>query len=98
MRGRPSAIRSAAACAAILGAALSILFGGARCACAQAAAEPKVQVCGVRVVGAGYETDDEVLRAFRWRKGTTVALLVTVPDGGIDLGEPGRDESRQNDR
>jgi len=60
----------------ILGAALSILSGGA-------AAEPKVQVCGVRVVGAGYENDDEVLRAFRWRKGTTVALLVTVPEGGL---------------
>ncbi|MGD1002654.1 MAG: hypothetical protein ABSA67_18345 [Candidatus Brocadiia bacterium] len=83
MRDRRAAGRSAAAWAAILGGALSILFGGARCARAQAAAEPKVQVCGVRVVGAGYETDDEVLRAFRWRKGTTVALLVTVPDGGL---------------
>ncbi len=83
MRGRAAAGRSAAACAAILGAALSVLFGSARCAWAQAADEPKVQVCGVRVVGAGYETDDEVLRAFRWRKGTTVALLVTVPEGGL---------------
>jgi len=83
MRDRRAAGRSAAARAAILGAALSILFGGARCAWAQAAVEPKVQVCGVRIVGAGYETDDEVLRAFRWRKGTTVALLVTVPDGGL---------------
>ena len=83
MRGRPAANRLAGTWAAILGAALPILFGGARCACAQAAAEPKVQVCGVRVVGAGYENDDEVLRAFRWRKGTTVALLVTVPEGGL---------------
>lgn len=82
MRGRPAASPSAAACAVILGAALSILLGGARLVCAQAA-EPKVQVCGVRVVGAGYENEDELLRAFRWRKGTTVALLVTVPEGGL---------------
>ena len=82
MKGRLSASRAAGTWAVILGAALSI-FGGARCACAQAAAEPKVQVCGVRVVGAGYENGDEIMRAFRWRKGTTVALLVTVPDGGL---------------
>ena len=28
-------------------------------------------------------TTTKLLRAFRWRKGTTVALLVTVPEGGL---------------
>ena len=83
MRARPAASPPAGTWAVILGAALSIPFSGARCACAQTAAEPKVRVCGVRVVGEGYENDDELLRAFRWRKGTTVALLVTVPEGGL---------------
>ncbi len=83
MRGCPAANPWPGKCAAILGAALLIALSGARCVCAQAAAEPKVQVCGVRVVGVGYENEDELLRAFRWRKGTTVALLVTVPEGGL---------------
>jgi hypothetical protein len=83
MIARPPAIRSARTWAMILSAALATPFGVARCACAQAAAEPKVQVCGVRVVGQGYENEDELLRAFHWRKGTTVALLVTVPEGGL---------------
>lgn len=83
MTGRLAVSRPAGTWAAVLGAAFSILFGGARCACAQTAAEPQVQVCGVRVVGAGYENGDEIMRAFRWRKGTTVALLVTVPEGGL---------------
>ena len=83
MTGRPAATRSARTWAMILGAALATPFGATRFACAQAAAEPKVQVCGIRVVGQGYENDEELLRAFHWRKGTTVALLVTVPEGGL---------------
>jgi hypothetical protein len=83
MEDRPAINPWSGTHAVILGAALSTLLGGARWGCAQAAAEPKVQVCGVRVVGAGYENEDELLRAFRWRKGTTVALLVTVPEGGL---------------
>jgi hypothetical protein len=66
----------------MLGAALFVP-GEVRFACGQTPAEPKVQVCGVRVVGQGYENEDDLLRAFHWRKGTTVALLVTVPQGGL---------------
>jgi hypothetical protein len=83
MRSRPAADLPAITFAMILGAAIAMPFGAARCAWAQAAEGPKVRVCGVRVVGAGYEDADDVLRAFHWRKGTTVALLVTVPEGGV---------------
>jgi hypothetical protein len=71
----------------MLGAALPILFGGmiagfARSACAQPAA-PKVEVLGVRVAGPVSGSVMEGLRAYQWTEGTTVALLVTVPDGGL---------------
>jgi hypothetical protein len=71
----------------MLGMALPVLFGGmilgsARSACAQTAA-PKVEVRGIRVVGPAYGRGMEGLRAFNWTEGTTVALLVTVPAGGL---------------
>jgi hypothetical protein len=41
-----------------------------------------VEVAGLRVVKPGYEGKQE-LRAFNWHEGTTVALLVTRPGGGL---------------
>lgn len=42
-----------------------------------------VEVRGVRVVGPGYGSEGEELRPFNWSKGVTLALLVSVPEGGI---------------
>ncbi len=48
------------------------------------AARPTVRVCGIRVVGAGFE-DGEGLkgRPFNSVQGTTVAVLVRTPGGGL---------------
>ncbi|MCB9850574.1 MAG: hypothetical protein H6817_07700 [Phycisphaerales bacterium] len=43
----------------------------------------KVEACGLRVVGKGYGSDNDALRAFNWYDGVSVALLVTAPDGGL---------------
>jgi len=43
---------------------------------------PQVEVRGVRVVGEGYGGEMS-LRPFNWTKGTTLSLLVIVPDGGL---------------
>lgn len=49
-----------------------------------APSEPEVSVAGVRIVGDGYGTDpSNSLRPFSWSKGTSMALMVKVPGGGI---------------
>ena len=88
MRLFAMADRRAGRLAVVLGVALPVAFGGmiaapARSACAQPAA-PKVEVRGVRVTGAPYGSGDMgSLRPFFSMKGTTVTLLVTVPEGGL---------------
>jgi hypothetical protein len=60
-------------CAVIL---LALLAGAA-------AAAPTTKVCGLRVVAPGYGEETEGVRAFNQFPGTTLALLVTLPDGGL---------------
>jgi len=55
------------------------------------AAEVKVEAHGLRIVKPA-PGGDQKMRAFNWNPGTTVALLLTVPGGGL-LGLD-RDESR----
>ena len=86
MRLCATADRRAGRLAVTLGAALTAVFGGmiaapARPACAQPAA-PKVEVRGLSVTGEAYKSGTEEL-AFSSMKGTTVFLLVTVPEGGL---------------
>jgi len=52
---------------------------------ADAAAKPTVEVCGVRIVGGGYGKTKygPELRAFNWTPGTTIAVLVQNPGGGL---------------
>jgi hypothetical protein len=59
-----------------------MLLWPGRCVCAQPAA-PKVEVRGLRVVGPACGEGMEALRAFYNDEGTTLALLVTVPEGGL---------------
>ncbi len=40
-----------------------------------------VEVRGIRIVGPGYS--ENALRPFNWTEGTTVALLITFPQGGL---------------
>jgi hypothetical protein len=42
---------------------------------------PTVEARGIRIVGPGYTGD--TLRPFNWSQGTTVALLIQVPGGGL---------------
>jgi len=70
----------------MLGVALPLVIGGliagpARSTCAQPAA-PKVEVRGICIAGAAYGSGMEAL-SFYSVKGTTVVLLVTVPEGGL---------------
>ncbi|MGD0999180.1 MAG: hypothetical protein ABSA67_00660 [Candidatus Brocadiia bacterium] len=72
--------------AVMLGVALPVVFGGlivgiARSACAQPAA-PTVEVRGICVTGAPYGIGTEKLASL-FAKGTTLTLLVTVPQGGL---------------
>ncbi len=62
----------------------AIVLSLAASAFAQEIAKATVQVGGIRIVGAGYggEENDE-LRAFNWQQGTTLAILVSVPQGGL---------------
>ena len=94
MRLYAKAHRRAGRWAAMLGVALPVVLGGiiagpARSACAQTAA-PKVEVDGVRVTGAGYGSGMRAIKPFFWIKGTTVALLVTKPEGGIVAVDTGK--------
>ncbi len=43
---------------------------------------PTVKACGIRIAAEGYG-GDQGLRPFNWFKGTTVALLVEAPQGGL---------------
>jgi hypothetical protein len=55
---------------------------------AQEDAGPTVEVRGIRLVGEAYGDEWRGLRAFNWSPGTSLALLVQLPDGGIiDLDE-----------
>lgn len=47
------------------------------------AAEPSVEVVGLRVVAPGIGKDKQELRPFNWSPGTTVAVRVSHPDGGL---------------
>lgn len=47
-----------------------------------ALAKPVVEARGIRIVGDGYG-DDGSLRPFNWSEGTSVALLLTRPEGGL---------------
>ena len=56
---------------------VALLFTGA------ASAQPKVEVRGLRIVGDGYGEFMGGVRPFNWTKGVSLALLVTIPDGGL---------------
>jgi len=44
---------------------------------------PTVEVRGLRIVGKGHGEMMTGVRAFNWHEGSTLALLVLIPDGGI---------------
>jgi len=58
------------------------------------AQETTVEARGIRVVGEGYGEGDfnQELRPFNWSKGTTVAMLIQYPKGGLI--EISKDESK----
>lgn len=43
----------------------------------------RVDVRGLRVVGSGYSGEGEVIRPFNWDRGTTLACLLVLTEGGI---------------
>ena len=64
--------------------ALPALLAAGPVALAQAPAAPKVEVRGIRIVAEGYgKGQDGELRPFHQLRGTTLAILVTMPDTGI---------------
>ena len=48
-----------------------------------ALAQPKVEVRGLRIVGDGYSKSMSGARPFNWTKGVSLAVLVTMPEGGL---------------
>ncbi len=48
-----------------------------------ASSQGKIEVKGVRIVSDGYGTDIDGLKPFNQFKGTSIACLVTLPNGGI---------------
>ncbi|MHC4251964.1 MAG: hypothetical protein ACYS9X_22830 [Planctomycetota bacterium] len=65
--------------------ALACAFAGALAArdAPAATAAAKVEARGVQIVGETYGEGRDILQPFNSGKGTTVALLVTLPSGGI---------------
>ena len=69
--------------AALAAAAMALGLIAARTGEAPDAAAATVKVAGLRVVDAGEGKGFGGLRAFNWTQGTSVALMVSVPAGGL---------------
>ena len=48
-----------------------------------ASPQGKIEVKGVKIISDGYGTDIDALKPFNQFKGTSIACLVTLPNGGI---------------